>query len=124
MFTVIETCSVLVHRSKTSRMGRARVSRVDLRRRAETVFAIRRVWLKTRTREICDRADAFANTRDARVLPFWREFGSSHHPRRNKPESWAGCFFRGGGSCFVILGVAVNLPEIVKLRVRENVFDA
>ena len=41
---------------------------------------------------------------------------------RRKPG--AACFFSRGRASFVIFGVAVDLPEIVKFGVSENIFDA
>src|SRR5205809_3132927 len=57
-------------------------------------------------------------------LAFWRELGSRNHSCWDKPQSCTNCLLSHHKTGLVIFGVSVNLPEIVKLRVSQNIFDA
>src|ERR1700682_5123969 len=60
------------------------------------------------------------------ALPFGCELGCGDDSLGNKSQRRSGrlVFFGGSGTGLVIFGVLVHLPEIVKLGISENIFDA
>jgi hypothetical protein len=80
MFTATETSSALVYRWKNLRKGSARASRVGFGVTPKQSFIPRDLIFNDAPRP----RGAFASTREARALPFWREFGGGDHAGRNE----------------------------------------
>ena len=58
------------------------------------------------------------------ALPFRRQFRGGNNAGWDKAQGGPICFLCWRGPRFVIFRIAVDLPQIVKLRVSQNIFRA
>src|SRR5882724_4736424 len=88
---------------------------------------VRNVNGRTHATPVCVRSFAVCAAQDDRLresaLAFRGEFGSRDNACWDKSQSSADSFLSRRRTGLMIFGVSVNLPEIVKLRVGQNIFD-
>src|SRR5207253_4311041 len=115
MFTAIGTYSAPVLRSKNSAQNRLTDSSIPLGMTAYPAGSAESACGNKRLREI-------GRARKNELLSFRRKFRRRDDARWNEAQRGAADFFLRGGAGFVVLGVLVDLPEIVKLGVSQNIF--